>query len=99
MTSCSDPGSSAHPTRRRSNPTCSVTSFGATRLSGGYVCLESVADPNNKPVGQIEDDGTFFLATVVEGKNLGGVLPGEYKVRVVPPTVDAGPERAAAVVD
>src|SRR5262245_32242645 len=57
----------------------------ATRLSGGYVCLESPTDVNNKPVGQIEDDGTFFLGTVIEGTNLGGVLPGEYRVRVVPP--------------
>src|SRR5438046_1784224 len=55
------------------------------RLGGGYVSLESLTDPNNKPVGQIEDDGTFFLGTVVEGQNLGGVLPGEYRVRVVPP--------------
>ena len=71
----------------------------ATRLAGGYVCLQSVTDPENKPVGQIEDDGTFFLATVVGTQNLGGVLPGEYKVRVVPPASTATGKLAAGVLD
>jgi hypothetical protein len=62
----------------------------ATRLARGYVCLLSVADPNNKPTGQIEDDATFFLGAAIDGKNLGGVLPGEYKVRVVPPQTESG---------
>jgi hypothetical protein len=64
------------------------TGEAATRLARGYVCLESVTDPNNKPVGEIEDDGTFFLGTVIEGTNLGGVRPGEYRARVVPPEND-----------
>jgi len=71
----------------------------AGALAGGYVCLQSVTDPENKPVGQIEDDGTFFLATVVGTQNLGGVLPGEYKVRVVPPTSTATGKLAAGVLD
>src|SRR5438105_4314064 len=62
------------------------TGEAATRLAGGYVCLQSVTDPDNKPVGPIEDDGTFALGTVIGDTNLGGVLPGEYRVRVVPPT-------------
>jgi hypothetical protein len=75
------------------------TGESATRLSGGYVCLQSVTDPNNKPVGQIEDDGTFFLGTVVEGQNLGGVQPGEYRVRVVPPASGETGKLAAGVID
>src|SRR5207248_10624934 len=62
----------------------------ATLLAGGSVCLQSVTDPENKPVGRIDDDGTFFLGTTMGEKNLGGVLPGEYRVRVVPPQNDAG---------
>src|SRR5207237_5036985 len=69
------------------------------RLSGGYVCLEAVADPNNKPVGEIEDDGTFFLGTVVEGKNLGGVLPGEYRVRIVPPEATGTQRPVSGLID
>ena len=48
----------------------------ATLLGGGYVCLQSVSDPENKPTGRIDDVGTFFLGTRVGEKNLGGVLPG-----------------------
>jgi hypothetical protein len=62
----------------------------ATLLAGGNVCLQSVTDPENKPVGRIDDDGTFFLGTTMGEKNLGGVLPGEYRVRVVPPQNEAG---------
>jgi hypothetical protein len=62
----------------------------ATLLAGGNVCLQSVTDPENKPVGQIDDDGTFFLGTMVGEKNLGGVLPGDYRVRVVPPQNESG---------
>ena len=62
----------------------------ASLLAGGNVCLQSVNDPENKPVGQIDSDATFFLGTRVGEKNLGGVLPGEYRVRVVPPQNEAG---------
>ena len=62
----------------------------AALLAGGNVCLQSVTDPENKPVGRIDDDGTFFLGTTIGEKNLGGVLPGEYRVRVVPPQNEAG---------
>jgi len=62
----------------------------ATLLAGGNICLQSITDPENKPVGQIESDATFFLGTTVGEKNLGGVLPGEYRVRVVPPQTEAG---------
>jgi hypothetical protein len=59
-------------------------------LAGGSVCLQSVTDPENKPVGRIDDDGTFFLGTTMGEKNLGGVLPGDYRVRVVPPQNESG---------
>jgi hypothetical protein len=62
----------------------------ATLLAGGYICLQSVSDPENKPTGRINDDGTFFLGTTVGEKNLGGVTPGEFRVRVVPPQNAAG---------
>ena len=76
-----------------------ATGEAVPRLSGGYVCLESVTDPNNKPVGEIEDEGVFFLGTVVDGKNLGGVLPGEYRVRVVLPDDPAVNRLARKMID
>jgi hypothetical protein len=58
----------------------------AKKLAGGYVIFESVSDPaNNNGQGQIEEDGTFALGSVIDGANVGGVLAGEYRVRVVPP--------------
>jgi hypothetical protein len=70
----------------------------ATGLAGGYVCLQAVADSCNKPVGPIGDDGTFVLGTVVAGVNLGGVLPGEYRACVVPPTdTDTGQLRLGLI--
>lgn len=62
----------------------------ASLLAGGSVGLQSVTDPENKPVGKIDDDGTFFLGTTIGEKNLGGVLPGEYRGRVIPPQNEAG---------
>jgi hypothetical protein len=59
----------------------------AAQLEGGYVILEAVADPAKAVVqGQIDEGGTFALGSVIGGKPVGGVLPGEYRVRVVPPT-------------
>jgi hypothetical protein len=58
----------------------------ATRLAGGYVILEppSGAAPSQVQ-GQIEEDGTFSLGSVIDGKNLEGAPAGEYRARVVPP--------------
>ena len=69
------------------------------RLVGGFVCLESVSDSKNKPVGQIEDGGVFSLGTTLDGVSIGGVLPGEYRIRVVLPEDSALNRLARSQID
>jgi hypothetical protein len=57
----------------------------ARGLRGGYVRLQSVADPNVRAVGEIEDDGSFVLGTSFKERPLGGVPEGEYRILVEPP--------------
>jgi len=54
------------------------------RLAGGFVRLESVADPNVKAVGEIQEDGSFGLGSFSQDRPIGGVPPGEYRARVEP---------------
>src|SRR5262245_61265311 len=53
----------------------------ARELAGGTVSLESVADKSNA-AGQIRPDGTFRVRNPL-GRD--GVLPGKYRVLVLPP--------------
>ena len=46
-------------------------------LSGGKVRCQSIADANVAPVGAIEDDGSFTLGTIFNGKGLPGVPAGQ----------------------
>lgn len=56
----------------------------ATRLAGAQVMLESVSDPKSVQVrGVIDDDGTFSLGSILNGQNVGGAPPGEYRGRIV----------------
>src|SRR4051794_3266931 len=60
------------------------TGENATRLAGAQVTLELVSDPKSVQVrGVIDDDGTFSLGSIVDGQNVGGAVPGEYRGRIV----------------
>src|SRR5262245_33427241 len=58
-----------------------------SRLAGGLVYFELASDPNVKAMGEIEEDGTFTLGSQINGKEAGGAVAGEYRVRVEPPAV------------
>ncbi|HJZ53863.1 MAG TPA: hypothetical protein VKE74_02835 [Gemmataceae bacterium] len=68
------------------------------RLAGGFVRLESVADPNVKAVGEIQEDGSFGLGSFVQDRPLTGVPEGEYRARVEPRPQDEADEGSPAVV-
>jgi hypothetical protein len=56
----------------------------ATRLAGAQVTLEPLSDPKSSQVrGVIDDDGTFSLGSIIDGQNVGGAAPGEYRGRIV----------------
>jgi hypothetical protein len=57
-------------------------------LAGGKVRFLSTSDPQLKPVGEIEDDGSFSMGTMWQEKGLPGVPEGQYKVRIEVPTDD-----------
>jgi hypothetical protein len=60
------------------------TGENATRLAGAQVTLELVSDPKSVQVrGAIDDDGTFSLGSIIDGQNVGGAVPGEYRGRIV----------------
>jgi hypothetical protein len=61
------------------------TGEAALKLANGYVILEAASDPGQVVQGQIDEEGTFALGSVIDGQSVGGVRPGEYRVRVVPP--------------
>src|SRR5439155_1207332 len=61
------------------------------KLAGGYVRLESVADPKLKAVGQIEEDGTFVLGAFADDKRVAGVPEGRRNLArsAAPPGLNA----------
>jgi len=57
----------------------------ATKLAGAQIMLQPVSDPKSSQVrGVIDDDGTFSLGSIIDGQNVGGAAPGEYRGRIVP---------------
>jgi hypothetical protein len=56
-----------------------------SKLVGGFVRLESVADPTLKAVGEIEEDGQFVLGSFIDNKPRGGIPEGEYRARIEQP--------------
>jgi hypothetical protein len=58
------------------------------KLAGGYVRLQSVADPKLIGVGEIEEEGSFGIGAFIDGKPVGGLPEGEYRARVEPPGFD-----------
>jgi hypothetical protein len=62
------------------------TGEAAKRLAGGHVFFESASDPDKvKAQGEIEEDGTFSLGSILDNTLVDGLLPGEYRARLVPP--------------
>lgn len=57
----------------------------ATRLREGLVHVVSATDPSLSVAATIEDDATFYLAAVINGKDIGGLPAGEYQARITPP--------------
>jgi hypothetical protein len=55
------------------------------RLADGKVRLQSESDPGLIVAGTINEDGSFVLGVFSQGKVLGEVPAGKYKVRVEPP--------------
>src|SRR5262245_49233477 len=55
------------------------------QLAGGYVRFESVADPNVRGVGQIDEDGTFIMGWFFNDKPVAGLLEGTYRAKIDPP--------------
>jgi hypothetical protein len=71
-----------------------------TNFENGLVILDSSAGPANAIVqGTIEMDGTFAVGSVIEGKSIAGVLPGDYRVRVVPLPDDASGRGNRRLID
>ena len=65
------------------------TNAAATKLAGTRLLFEPVSSTEKIQLqGVVEDDGTFSLGSIVNGKIVDGVLPGEYKGRLVPPKDD-----------
>ena len=56
-----------------------------SKLVGGFVRLEAVADPKLKAVGEIEEDGQFVLGSFISDKPRGGIPEGEYRARIEHP--------------
>lgn len=69
------------------------------QLVGGYVRLELVSDPKVTAVGEIEEDGTFALGSFLDGKAVGGVLPGAYRARVELPADEESGRSAKGIID
>ncbi len=65
-------------------------------LTGGYIEFESTDEAKWRGAGNIEEDGAFEGAvTSKDGKEVDGLVAGEYLVRIEPPRGDA--EDAPAV--
>ncbi len=62
-------------------------------MNGGLVEFQAAAGPPVTTNGEIQQDGTFALATLVEGKRLPGALPGTYRVTIMPMMSDQAEEQ------
>jgi hypothetical protein len=62
-------------------------------LAGARVQAVLVEDLRVEAQGEIQDDGTFTLETIHDGKSLSGVQAGEYQVRIVLSDEDRGYRR------
>jgi hypothetical protein len=55
------------------------------RLAGGRVDLKPVEDPDVLASGEIAEDGSFTPVTLMDGREVRGMLAGEHRARVIPP--------------
>jgi hypothetical protein len=57
-------------------------------LAGGKVRVRPESRAPLEITGTIDEDGTFVLSTIEEGKAVRGVPEGQYKIRIDPPLDD-----------
>jgi hypothetical protein len=55
------------------------------QLVDGTVEFQSVSEPGVRAYGEIQQDGSFSLTTLKDGKASPGAIEGEHRARVVPP--------------
>jgi hypothetical protein len=55
---------------------------GGKPVTDGKIQFQSSADPQNKVLGDIDQDGSFSLTTYVRAKKVRGAPAGDYKVLV-----------------
>lgn len=55
-------------------------------IGGGRILLRSVPGGEYAPSGEVDNEGEFTLATVINEKKVTGAPAGEYSVMIVPPS-------------
>jgi hypothetical protein len=63
------------------------------QLAGGHVEAALVGDLSIQASGEIQEDGSFTLEMIYDGKALSGARPGEYQARIVLSDEDRGSRR------
>jgi hypothetical protein len=63
----------------------SVTWKEGQPMKGGSVLFSSKTDHEISVAGQIQDDGTFILHTIIDRSRRAGAPEGDYQVSVIPP--------------
>jgi hypothetical protein len=53
-------------------------------LRGSYLRLELLSDPQVTAASDIEDDGSFVLGSVIDGRPYPGLREGTYRARITP---------------
>ncbi|VTS00962.1 hypothetical protein [Tuwongella immobilis] len=66
------------------------------QLAGSAVEVAKVDDPAVRGFGEIQPDGQFQLASLIQGELREGVLPGQYQVRILPNSEDGESYRRSA---
>lgn len=62
-------------------------------MSGGLIEFQSTTGPAVTINGEIQQDGTFTLATMFDEERLPGALPGTYRVVIMPMMSDHAEEQ------
>ena len=63
----------------------SVAYKGGSPLSGGSIQFQSLRDATLTVAGEIKENGTFSLHTLVDKEKVTGAKEGEYRVTIMPP--------------
>lgn len=57
---------------------------GGAPLAGGSIHFTSTSDPSVRAVGEIGNDGSFTLSTLIGNQKLAGAVEGTHEVSVIP---------------